>query len=58
MIMIFGTLVQNDGTSWRFFHFFKILILGVFSGAKVLKMVQNDKKLCLSRSISQGPYII
>ena len=39
-------------------HFFKILIFQVFRGVKGLKMVQNDKKICLSHSISQKPYII
>ena len=40
------------------FHFFKILILGVVSGIKGQKVIQNDKKNCLSRCISQEPYII
>ena len=44
--------------SIRFFQFFKFLIFWVVSGAKVLKMVQNDNKLCPSHSISQEPYII
>ena len=37
------------------FHFFKIFIFRVVS---VEKMIQNDKKFCPSRSISQEPYII
>ena len=41
-----------------FFHFFKILIFWVVSGVKGQKMVQNDKKICLSHSTSQEPYII
>ena len=41
-----------------FFHFFKIWIFRVVSGIKGQKMTQNDKKNCLSRSISQEPYII
>ena len=41
-----------------FFHFFKILIFWVVRGVKGQKMVQNEKKLCLLRSISQETYII
>ena len=41
-----------------FFQFFKILIFQVVRGVKGQKMVQNDKKFCLSRFISQEPYII
>ena len=41
-----------------FFHFFKILIFWVHSGVKWQKTVQNDKKFCLSCSISQKPYIM
>ena len=48
-----------------FFHFFKVLIFwvvrGIFwfvRGVKGQKMVQNDKKLCRLRSISQKQYII
>ena len=37
---------------------FKILIFWVVSWIKVQKMVQNDKEICLSCSISQEPYII
>ena len=44
--------------SRHFFHFFRILIFWVVSGVKRQKMVQNEKKICLSRSISQEPYII
>ena len=40
------------------FHFFKILIFGVVSGVEGGKMAQNDKKICLSRFISQESYII
>ena len=39
-------------------HFFQILIFGVNSGKNGGKMAQNDKKLCLLHSISQGAYII
>ena len=42
----------------QFFHFFKILIFWIVRGVKGQKTVQNDKKLCLSGSISQEPYII
>ena len=43
-----------------FVHFFKILILCVVRGGVVdgQKMVQNEKNLCLSCSISQESYII
>ena len=40
------------------FFFFLILIFQVVRGIKGQKMVQNDKKFCLSRFISQEPYII
>ena len=36
--------------------FFLVLIFGVVRGVQGQKMVQNDKKLCLWRSISQQPY--
>ena len=45
-------------SSGSFSIFFKILIFWVHSGVKGQKMVWNDKKLCLSHSISQEPYII
>ena len=45
MIIIFGTLVQNDDISRRVFHFFKISIFWVVSGVKGQKVVQNDKKI-------------
>ena len=45
-------------SSGVFFIFFKILIFWIHRGVKGQKTVQNDKKLCLSRSISQEPYII
>ena len=38
------------------FHFFKILIFQVFRGVKGQKMVQNDKKFCLSLHISGTIY--
>ena len=41
-----------------FFHFFKVLIFWVHRGLEGQKTVQNDKKFCLSCSISQEPYII
>ena len=34
------------------------MIFQVVSGVKGQKMVQNDKKFCLSRSTSQEPYMI
>ena len=45
-------------SSGIFSIFLKILIFWVYRGVKEQKMVRNDKKLCLSRSISQEPYII
>ena len=45
MIIIFGTLVQNDDISRRVFHFFKISIFWVVGGVKGQKVVQNDKKI-------------
>ena len=42
-----------------FFHFFKIFIFQIVSGVyKRGKMAQNEKKICLSHSVSQEPYII
>ena len=41
-----------------FFIFFKILIFQVVRWVKEQKLVQNNKKLYLSHSISQEPYII
>ena len=58
MIVIYGTLVWNDNTSWQFSHFWKILIIWVVRGVKWQKMFQNDKKFHLSYSISQEPYMI
>ena len=58
MIVINGTLVWNDNNSTHFFYFFKILIFQVVWGIKGLKMIQNDKKFCLTCSMSQEPYII
>ena len=39
------------------FRFFKILIFRVVRRVKGQKMAQNDKKLCLSYSVSQEPYL-
>ena len=41
-----------------FFHFVKILIFQVVSCMEGQKMAQNDKKFCLSCSISQEPGVI
>ena len=41
-----------------FFYFFLVFIFGVNSGVKGQKIAQNDKKLCLSYTISQEAYII
>ena len=37
---------------------FKILIFQIVRGLKMQKAAQNDKKFCLSCSVSQEPYII
>ena len=58
MIIIYGTLMENDNISRSFFLFFKILIFWVVRGVKRQKMAQNEKKLCLSCSISQESYTI
>ena len=50
--------VQKDNISRHFIHFFKNLIFGIISGVKGQKMAQNDKKFCLSHSVSQELYII
>ena len=50
MIFIYGTPVWCTIYGA---HFFQVLIFGVGSGVKGQKMAQNDKKLCLSHSISQ-----
>ena len=38
--------------------FSKLWYFGLLGGAKGQKIVQNDKKICLSCSIFQEPYII
>ena len=61
IIVIYGALVKNYEISRCFFHFFEILIIWVVrveGGIKGKKMVQNEKKFCLSCSISQESYII
>ena len=52
MIVIYGTLVQDDDFSGCNFHFFKILILQVV--VRGSKMSKN----CQSGSIPQEPYVI
>ena len=54
IIVIYGTLLYLQGC----FHLLKILIMWVVRGVKSQKMVQNEKKICVSHSISQVPYII
>ena len=56
IIVIYGTLVWNDDICKCFSHFSKIFIFWVIKRIGQ-KMVQNEKKLCLSRYISQEPYI-
>ena len=58
MIVVLGAHVYNDDISIYFFHFFKILIFLVVRRVKWQKMAQNDKKFCLSHSISQELYLI
>ena len=41
-----------------FFYFSKFRFFKLLGGVKRQKTVQNDKKFCLSRCISQEPYII
>ena len=53
MSVVFGAHISSN-----FFHFFKILIFWVVRVVKGKKMAQNDKKFCLSHSISQEPYIL
>ena len=53
--VICGKHLLDDNIFRCFFYFFKILIFGVHRGVKGQKMVQNDKKLCLSCSISEEP---
>ena len=58
MIGIFGAHVENDDISRCFVYFFKILIFLVGRGVKLQEMAQNDKKFCLSHSVSQELYLI
>ena len=44
MIMIFGTLVENDDISSCFLHFFDIFIFWAVRGVKGLKIIQNQKQ--------------
>ena len=46
----------RNGISRRFFHFFKILIFRVVRGLKGQKMVQKEKKFCLSCFMSQEQF--
>ena len=55
-VYIYGTHVYNDRCVHMYFSFFKILSFWVIRGVKGQKMVQNDKKLCWSCSISQESY--
>ena len=41
-----------------FFIFSKFWFFGSIEGVKGQKIAQNDKKLCLSHSVSQEPYMI
>ena len=63
MIFIFGILMWNDDISMPFvvvvvvvvFSFSLDFYISVVSGVKGQKMAKNDKKFCLSYSISQEP---
>ena len=57
-LIIYGTLVWNNDICRHFFRLFKVLIFWVVRGLKGQKMVQNEKKICLSCSISQETCII
>ena len=50
-------LYKNNGVSRHFLLFFKILISRLLEG-KRQKMVQINKKVCLSHTISREPYAI
>ena len=41
-----------------FFILSKFCFLGLLGGVEVQKMAQNEKKLCLSHSLSQELYLI
>ena len=60
MVFIYGTNVQKDIISKlcldSFFHFFPNF--NFVSWVKGQKITQNDKKSCLSHSMSQEAYII
>ena len=58
MIVIYCTHVWNDNTSRYFFIFSKFCFFRLLGAKRAKKMGQNDKKFCLSCSISQEPYII
>ena len=58
MIVVYGTHAQSDNISTWLSHFFNFFIFRVARGIKVQKMVQNDKKLFRSCSISLKVYIM
>ena len=58
MIFIYSTLVCITIISWSILHILNILIFWVVRRVKVQKIVQNDKKICLSRFKSHEPHII
>ena len=53
MIFMYGTHVKKDNIARSFLYFFQILIFGVNSRVKGQKLAENDKKLCVSHSLSQ-----
>ena len=59
LIIICGTLMQNDDISRYFFNVLKKLIFCTVSGVKGQKIVQNEKQqLHLSPTISWEQYSI
>ena len=58
MIFIYSTLVCITIISWSILHILNILIFWVVRRVKVQKIVQNDKKICLSHFMSHEPHII
>ena len=55
---VFCALDLRNRTTCDYFHFFKIFIFRVVNGVKGQNIAQNNKKFCLSCSISKEPCII
>ena len=58
IIMIFDTRVKWRHIQFVFFSFFQNFDFVGCYGVKGQKMDQNDKKFCLSHSVSQEPYLV